>query len=251
MKPALAILLSSALVAGAASPGSDDAAQPTGDAAIPTGDGPPRDGAWTTWRVGGDLFATTERQGDLYQSGSVRTDAPLPAGYPAPTPPGSIELKQYPMARRAEVSGQGRPDDRGESGFWPLFNHIQSRDIPMTAPVEMDYAGMSVDEPTRIESWTMAFLYEDTEQGQLERDGNVEVVDTEPVTVISIGVQGRYGVAPVSRGVSALKQWLDANPEWEVIADPRALNYNGPMRPPSLWWSEVQLPVRRVTTESR
>ena len=30
-------------------------------------------------------------------------EAPLPDGYPAPTPPGMIELKTYPVVRRAVV----------------------------------------------------------------------------------------------------------------------------------------------------
>ncbi len=30
-------------------------------------------------------------------------EAPLPVGYPSPTPPGCVEIKTYPSVRRAEI----------------------------------------------------------------------------------------------------------------------------------------------------
>lgn len=69
--------------------------------------------------------------------GYLGIEAPLPKGYPAPTPSGCIEVKTYPSIRRAEIKGR---DVGGEgNGFWPLFQHIQSRNIAMTSPVEVDY----------------------------------------------------------------------------------------------------------------
>ncbi|NBQ16249.1 MAG: hypothetical protein EBU31_16970, partial [Proteobacteria bacterium] len=50
-------------------------------------------------------------------------EAPLPEGYPAPTPPGMIELKTYPVVRRAEYSAKGSSNFGMNVGFWPLFNH--------------------------------------------------------------------------------------------------------------------------------
>lgn len=89
-------------------------------------------------RAGGDLEAKIEKRGDSYFFGAKQQiTTPLPEGYPAPTPPGAIDVKHYPSVRRAEydVAGVGRAGMNG--GFWPLFIHIQSRDIEMTSPVEM------------------------------------------------------------------------------------------------------------------
>ncbi len=42
--------------------------------------------------------------GEFWKCGRCEIEAPLPIGYPAPTPPGAIELKSYPSVRRAEIS---------------------------------------------------------------------------------------------------------------------------------------------------
>jgi len=98
--------------------------------------------------------------GDRHLCGDAIAEGPLPVGYPRPTPPGVIEIKSYPGVRRAEVTGEGM---RGASsrGFFPLFRHISSNDIAMTAPVEMDYG---IDAETGAveegaDGWRMSFLY--------------------------------------------------------------------------------------------
>ena len=93
------------------------------------------DGAWLIQRVGGDVELQTEFKVDRFTCGESYIEAPLPVGYPAPTPPGAIDLKRYPSVRRAEVSGSGDPDRKRNGAFWPLFNHIKQRDIAMTSPV--------------------------------------------------------------------------------------------------------------------
>ena len=60
-------------------------------------------------------------------------EAPLPVGFPAPVPAGEIAVIEYPRYRLARAGMKG-----GQNGtFFTLFRHIQSNDIPMTAPVEM------------------------------------------------------------------------------------------------------------------
>jgi hypothetical protein len=42
--------------------------------------------------------------GESWQtSDGLAIEAPLPVGYPSPTPAGCIELKTYPQVRRAEI----------------------------------------------------------------------------------------------------------------------------------------------------
>jgi hypothetical protein len=187
--------------------------------------------------------AITGASGD-YRSGPCRIDTPLPDGYPAPTPPGAIDLKTYPSVRLAEVAGSGNPDRGMNKTFWPLFNHIKKHDIAMTSPVEMTYSGMSADAASQPQAWSMAFLYRTPDMNAPGVEGNVTVRDAQPVTVLAVGLKGDYSMSLVERGRGTLEAWLEANPGWEPAGDWRSLYYNGPSL--FYWnkWAEVQLPVR-------
>ncbi|MBX9738233.1 MAG: heme-binding protein, partial [Phycisphaerales bacterium] len=202
-----------------------------------------------------DMTAQVERRGDAFAFGTALIDTPLPVGYPAPTPPGAIELKRYPVVRRAQVSGTVSPDMASNLAFFPLFNHIKRRDIAMTSPVEMDYSNLRTridqeERPIGPSAWNMAFLYRTTDQGPTgedERNSNVVVLDAEPVTVVSMGMQGGYALARTTDAVLQLEQWLAANPQWEAVnEDARAFFYNGPDRRNKDKWAEAQLAVRFV-----
>lgn len=197
-------------------------------------------------RLGGDTEVVARRSGDDWVSGTAAITTPLPVGYPAPTPPGAIELKTYPSLRRAEVTTPVRNAGVGMNmAFFPLFNHIQRREIAMTSPVEMDYQGLSVgDEP--LTAMTMSFLYRSPELGPVgadAEDAKVMVVDTEPATYLSLGMQGGYSLERVREGMAQLHAWLAANPGLESVGDIRALHYNGPERRDRDKWLEVQVPV--------
>ncbi|MHC4709125.1 MAG: heme-binding protein [Planctomycetota bacterium] len=195
-------------------------------------------------RVGGDLDIQLTRDGQRYRCGDSVVETSLPAGYPAPTPPGAIDLKRYPSVRRAEVSRRSAPD-RGRNGaFFSLFRHIQRRDIAMTSPVEMDYPGWSGDASSAPQAWTMSFLYRTPDTGPMEQSGDVRVVDTMPLTVVSVGLRGKYGRATEDLGLQQLTAWLDGQDKWERAGSPRALYYNGPYIRDSRKWAEVQIPVR-------
>jgi hypothetical protein len=195
-------------------------------------------------RVGGDDGAVvTGRDGD-YRSGPCRVDTPLPAGYPRPTPPGAIEIKSYPAVRLAEVAGSGNPDQGMNRAFWPLFNHIKKHDIAMTSPVQMEYADLKKDSPSRAESWSMAFLYRTPNLNAPGVEGAVKVRDADPVSVLAVGLRGSYSASLVARGWRTLEEFLAANPQWQITGDWRTLYYNGPSL--LFWnkWAEVQVPVR-------
>lgn len=201
-------------------------------------------------RVGGDMTASIEVKDGVFRFGPSRIESPLPAGYPEPTPPGAIDIKRYPMVRRAEFVSSGSPASGMNMGFFPLFNHIKKNDIAMTSPVEMDYRDM-FDPATgkRAQkdsmSWTMSFLYRTAELAPTGRDGSVIITDRPELTVLSVGMNGPYGTGVVEKGLGMLGEWLKAHPEWEAAGDPRAFHYNGPYIANRVKWSEVQLPIRR------
>jgi hypothetical protein len=203
-------------------------------------------------RVGGNLDPAIQVVDGVYRFEQAMIESPLPDGYPEPTPFGAIDIKEYPSVRRAELTSK---DDSGNgmvAGFFPLFNHIKKRDIAMTAPVEMDYAGLykdfMKDEPSEEGSTTMSFLYRSSKQGPVGEDGKIVVRDAAPVTVLSIGAKGAFDPA---MEFDALRTWLKGQQEWEVAGDPRMFIYNGPFIDPEWRWSEVQVPIRRRATPSK
>lgn len=205
-------------------------------------------------RVGGDREIAIEVRDGVYFCAASTIEAPLPDGYPEPTPPGAIDLKEYPSVRRAEFrqeSARGM-NARMNVGFWPLFNHISRNEIPMTSPVEIEFDGVFDDletlKPQPDGAWTMSFLYRSKDLGPIGDDGPVNVVDTPAITVLSVGVRGSYGMNVAREGVAALKPWLDGQREWEIAGEPRIFHYNGPSIRDENKWSEIQVPVRRRAT---
>ncbi len=239
----LADLLLAALISNPeAQPVADDAAHAPAHAGL----GVPPPGL--VWRVQRGESEVT-RDGETYQAGAAATEAALPVGYPAPTAPGAIEIKSYPAVRRAQVSGDGS-NASSRRGFWPLFQHIQRNDIAMTAPVEMIYDGMTpADEPSDHtvgdgDDWTMSFLYRSFENGPTGTDGDVEIIDAEPVTVLSVGVRGVLWGPTIRERAGELMAWIEDSGDWEVAGDLRTFGYNGPYVPNDRKWWEVQIPIR-------
>ncbi len=194
-----------------------------------------------------------ERTANGFRWGSAKITTPLPEGYPDPTAPGVIEIKSYPLVRRAEVTGKAGVNSGMDGAFWPLFRHIQRRDIEMTSPVEMDYKGLTGDAAAQPDAWTMSFLYRTPELGPLGEDTSskrhtVRVNDLAPMQVASIGFQGPYRLEVVKMNLARLEAWLAAQPQWERDGEPRALFYNGPEQWESRKWGEVQVPVRPVAS---
>lgn len=166
-------------------------------------------------------------------------EAELPVGFPEPTIVGEVEVKQYPVYRLARAG----KDVKSSSRFWTLFRHIQSRDIPMTAPVEMTMSG-----PSRGSEQAMAFLYPSTETGTLGTQGGVEVVDVPPMTVVSIGVRGRATDERIAEAKATLDRYLAVNANrWTTAGEMRLMGFNSPFVRDSKQYFEVQVPVKPAT----
>lgn len=183
------------------------------------------------------LFGSTERA--LSEEFQPIKEAEMPRGFPAPTPVGEIEVKEYPAYRRATASGLG--------DFWTLFRHIQQNDIAMTAPVEMDFGDSNAE---RSGKRSMSFLYERPDQGSTGKQGRVEVVDVEAATVVSVGCRGQQTNAAVAEARARLLKWLDENDAYVPVGPLRVMGYNSPFVPRDKNFFEVQIPVDRVATPS-
>lgn len=171
--------------------------------------------------------------------------APLPEGFPPPTAEGEIELKQYPAYRAATVQVTGDLANASSRGFSPLFRHISSNDISMTAPVETRYPTATLQEGATQGEAAVSFLYRSLDIVPQEAAQDVQVEDMPPMTVVSIGVRGGYDYDIYTRSIERLQAWLLAHPDYAVAGLPRRFFYDGPYIPDPLKRSDIQIPVER------
>jgi effector-binding domain-containing protein len=172
--------------------------------------------------------------------------APLPEGFPPPSPDGEIEIKQYPEYRAATVQTPGNLDSAPSRGFNPLFRHISSNDISMTAPVETRYPAATLEaSPVPDGDATVSFLYRSLDIVPQEVAQDIQIEDIPPMTVVSIGTRGRYDLESYQASIQQLQAWLAAHPDYQVVGPPRQFFYDGPFLPDPLKRSDVQIPVRR------
>lgn len=159
-----------------------------------------------------------------------RAEAPVPEGFPKFTPVGVIEVKRYPAYRKAVGPA-----------FMPLFNHIQKQSIPMTAPVEM--TGEMTDSPENPGDGPMAFLYQNTEVGQLGPIDGIDVEQTPATTVVSLGNRGQMTKQRVNEAKKRLEAWLAAQKKYREASGEsfRLFGYSSPMIPDTQQYWEAQL----------
>ena len=168
-----------------------------------------------------------------------KVEAPVPAGFPAPTPVGVVEIKKLPVYRMAKVNNTG-----GGNNFFTLFNHIKKNSIEMTAPVEMTMA----EKNGKYTESSMAFLYQETTLGKVGPQGNIAVLDTKECMVASIGMQG----SPTAEAIESAKRWLiekikTAPEAYEIEGELKVMGYNSPFMPEKLRYYEVQLQLKLPT----
>jgi hypothetical protein len=163
-------------------------------------------------------------------------EAELPAGVPGFVALDELELRHYPAYRLARTSMRGG----AFAAFWPLFRHIEQRDIAMTTPVQIEWRG----DGDRDRAATMAFLYGSPELGPVGTHGDVEVVDQPPLTVLTIGARGHDRPARIAELRARIDAWLHQHPEWVVAGPQRTMGYNSPSMPDDRRYFEVQVPVR-------
>ncbi|MBL8751590.1 MAG: heme-binding protein [Planctomycetes bacterium] len=161
-------------------------------------------------------------------------EAERPKGVPGFQALDEIEVRSYPAYRMVRTSMKG-----GSMGaFWPLFRHIESNEIAMTTPVQVDWS----DDERRAA--TMAFLYGAPEIGKTGADGRVEVVDVPATTVVTIGSRGYERPARIEELRARLVAWIAVSPDHEAAGPMRTMVYNSPSVGADRRYFEVQIPLR-------
>ncbi|MBV8884771.1 MAG: heme-binding protein [Chroococcidiopsidaceae cyanobacterium CP_BM_RX_35] len=174
--------------------------------------------------------------------------APLPAGFPPPTRLGKIEVKHYPGYRSGTFTYNGQLSQATSVAFEPLYRHISSNNIAMTAPVETRYPLITWQEgrsgkPDERGQAEVSFLYHDTDIHPQQIAPGIKVKYHAPMTVVSIGIQGAYSYESYQQNLDLLRSWLTQHPSYKVAGPPRRFFYDSPFIPDALKRSEVQIPI--------
>jgi SOUL heme-binding protein len=175
--------------------------------------------------------------------------APLPDGFPQPTSAGKIEVKHYPAYRSGTYTYKGQLSQAANKSFEPLFRHISSNGIGMTAPVEARYPSITLEElpnekSVEVGQVEVSFLYRnETVQPQKIAEG-IRVENHPAITVVSIGVSGPYTYTAYQENLARLRDWLSKNRGYIVAGLPRRFFYDSPFIPDMFKRSEVQIPIQ-------
>jgi SOUL heme-binding protein len=175
--------------------------------------------------------------------------APLPDGFPQPTPNGRIEVKQYPAYRAVTYTYKGRLSQAANESFSPLFQHISSNGIGMTAPVEVRYPSITLEElpnekPDEVGQAEVSFLYRNGSVQPKQIAGGIKVESHPSITVVSIGISGAYTYGSYQKNLDLLRDWLAKHPSYVVSGLPRRFFYDSPFIPDAFKRSEVQIPIQ-------
>jgi hypothetical protein len=175
--------------------------------------------------------------------------APLPDGFPEPTSNGKIEVKQYPAYRSGTYTYKGKLSEAANKSFNPLFQHISSNGISMTAPVEARYPGMTLQEspnakPDEMGQAEVSFLYKNGSVQPQQIAPGIKVESHPAVEVVSIGLRGPYTYTSYQETLERLRDWLAKHPSYVVSGLPRRLFYDSPFIPDPFKRSEVQIPIQ-------
>lgn len=164
-------------------------------------------------------------------------EAELPDGVSGFQALDELELRAYPTYRLVRTKMRGR----STAAFWPLFRHIQSHDIAMTTPVQIDYRS----DGAQPREASMAFLYGSRALGATGREGSVEVVDVPATNVITVGSRGLARPDRIAAMRSRLEGWIARSPVWRSAGPMRVMEYNSPFVRGDRRYFEVQIPVAR------
>jgi DNA gyrase inhibitor GyrI len=145
-----------------------------------------------------------------------------------------IEIKTIPAASLLAATARGNYFEKKNSLFSPLFRYIQTNDIAMTTPVEVD-----------IEPAAMYFYVSSDYDGpKLQSTEKVQVIALPARTVASIGVRGSYSAKNLAKAQAELQAWLAQQDDWQADGFARAIYWNGPFTFGMFKRSEVHIPVK-------
>lgn len=155
------------------------------------------------------------------------------------TEPGVIEIKTLPAGKLLESRGEGDYFNQSNSLFGPLFRYISQHDISMTTPVE-----------AQINPGAMYFWVTGNQADKAKEDTDrVKVIDVPERLVAAAGARGGYSETNFNETRDKLMDWIGKQSGLEVIGEPFAVYWNGPMTPWFMKRFEVMVEIRTASQE--
>lgn len=152
------------------------------------------------------------------------------------TPVGTVEVKVLPASKAIAATADGSYFESGGGVFMKLFRYIDRNKIAMTVPVEVD-----------VDSNEMRFFVAERDVTKAaEATDDVTPSEFRERTILSVGLRGSYSEKRFNAGVEALRDWIEAQDEWEEAGAPTAVYWHGPYIPGWFKRSEVHLPIARM-----
>ena len=111
-------------------------------------------------------------------------------------------------------------------------------------PVETLYPASTLEGSTSGEA-EVSFLYRSREIVPAEIADNIELKDIPAMTVVSLGLKGAYSYESYQQGLKRLSSWLEKNPDYQRVGNPRRFFYDGPYVPDGMKRSEIQIPIEK------
>ena len=157
------------------------------------------------------------------------------------TPVGEIKVLQLPSRTALEANADQSYFSENNGLFRTLFRYISKHDLSMTTPVEAE-----------IEPGRMRFFVggKDANKSRPTTD-SVTVKELDPMQVLAIGIRGSYDEENFRQNRNRLLQWIDEQTIYEPAGEPYAVYWDGPYIPWFLKRSEIHLPIRLSTQESK
>ncbi len=155
------------------------------------------------------------------------------------TPSGEYEIKTIPAGKMLSTESRKSYFDDDENLFRRLFNYIKAENIPMTLPVEAE-----------INPGVMRFYVGSEAGAKPHKDTKeVKVIERPARTVAALGIRGSYNKSNYEEARQQLEDWLNQNPGYEANGQACMTYWNSPLMPFFLKHAEVQIPVKKRTTE--
>lgn len=163
---------------------------------------------------------------------------------------GTVEIRDYPSMRVAQVVTEGERWQAVSSGFRPLANYIfaKNRDgdkIAMTAPVTQNLQETAAGPEAAKGSWQVRFIMpKDYRLDALPRPGDpaVTLLELSPQRRVAIRFSGVATDTLLAEQEAKLRRWALAE-GIEVTGPPTFAYYNDPFTPGFLRRNEVLLDI--------
>ena len=154
---------------------------------------------------------------------------------------GTIKILKIPERLALETQSDTAYFEADNGLFRKLFRYISDNGISMTTPVEAE-----------IKPGKMRFFVGEKDKVKPIRSTSlVEVRKLSPMLVVAIGIRGSYSEDRFRKNEKELMSWIKKNEKYEATGNAYAVYWHGPFVPGFLKRSEVHVPIKQKSRQSK